>query len=63
MNSLAAQATIAALISSTNAIRIEATPDVFGPNGAQYSNESPSTDFANIGIDIVKKGRAGAKKC
>ena len=63
MKSLAAQATIAALISSSKAIRIEATPDVFGPNGVEYSNESPSTDFANIGIDIVKKGRAGAEKC
>lgn len=63
MNSFTTQATIAALISSTSAVRIEATPDVFGKNGIDYSNENTSTDFANIGIDIVKKGHAGAEKC
>lgn len=31
-------------------------PDVFGPNGANYTNVSPQYDMATFGIDIIKKG-------
>jgi hypothetical protein len=46
MNSFTTTATLAALIASTNAIKIDATPDVFGPNGVDYQNESPDDDFS-----------------
>jgi hypothetical protein len=63
MNSLATSATIAALMTTTQAVSISATPDVFGPNGVDYQNESPDEDYANIGVDIVVKGKEGGEKC
>ena len=63
MNSITTSATLATLISTTYAVRIDAVPDVFGPNGVEYQNESPDEDYSQIGIDIVQKGKEGAEKC
>lgn len=48
-----------ALIGASSAVSIKSTaePDVFGPNGANYSNDSASQDLALIGIDIYEKGK------
>lgn len=45
---------VALLLGYTSALR--ADPDVFGPNGANYANDSPSQDLARIGIDIKTPG-------
>ena len=45
---------VALLLGYTNALR--AAPDVFGPNGENYANDSPSQDLARIGIDIKQAG-------
>merc|ERR1740117_1720122 len=63
MNSFTTMATLATLISLTSAVKIDATPDVFGPNGVDYQNENPDEDFSQIGIDIITKGKEGADKC
>ena len=39
---------VAALIAKVSA----ASPDVYGPNGDNYSNVSPSQEMADIGISI-----------
>jgi len=35
---------------------MEVSPDVFGPNGANYTNTSPEYDMSLFGIDITTKG-------
>jgi len=49
---------VAALLGFVQPVRIEtvAGPDVYGPNGANYINNSPSEDLSNIGIDISAPG-------
>ena len=49
---------IAALLSSTQAIKIKgsAAPDVYGPNGRDYENDKAEYDFSRIGINIETKG-------
>lgn len=44
------------------AVKIVIAPDVFGPNGKGYQNDSADQDMANIGIDIIKTDKS-AKKC
>lgn len=47
-----------AILATANAIGVEqvAAPDVYGPNGANYTNVSPYEEFSRIKIDITKKG-------
>lgn len=49
---------IQALLASCSAIGVEeaAAPDVYGPNGANYTNTSPYVEMSKIKIDITKKG-------
>lgn len=41
---------------------MDATPDIYGPNGVNYTNTSPDQDLARIGIDITERS-AEEKKC
>ena len=52
-----------ALLQSAYAVNIKsgAEPDVFGPNGENYSNDSASPELADIGIDIYEKGKDEVK--
>jgi len=45
---------VAALISTSKAVshRSQANPDVYGPNGSDYSNTDASYDLSRIGINI-----------
>ena len=43
---------------SAAAIKLDSKPDVFGPNGKGYSNDSPDQDMANIGIDIIQTDKS-----
>lgn len=45
------------LINSASAIKITSAPDVFGPNGVDYTNFSADQDLAQIGIDILAHGK------
>lgn len=49
---------VACLIASSQAIKqmSSASPDVYGPNGANYSNIDATYDLSRIGIDITKAG-------
>lgn len=49
---------VACLIASSQAIKqmSSASPDVFGPNGTNYSNVDATYDLSRIGIDITKAG-------
>ena len=49
---------IAALLGSASAIKHKSMiePDVFGPNGANYTNVDANYDTSRIGIDINVKG-------
>lgn len=47
---------VAALLGVSSAVTIRAAPDVFGPNGANYANNSPSQDLARIGISVNQAG-------
>mmetsp|Transcript_32437 Transcript_32437/g.49624 ORF Transcript_32437/g.49624 Transcript_32437/m.49624 type:complete len:176 (+) Transcript_32437:2-529(+) len=58
MRSLATQAL---LLASTQAVKISTEPDVYGPNGQDYTNESANYDMSLIGIDITSHGHGG--KC
>lgn len=40
---------------------MSAAPDVFGPNGQDYQNDSANQDLGRIGIDLYSKG--DGKKC
>jgi len=51
---------LAALISVSSAAKLNAAPDVYGPNGVGYSNVSADPSMSDIGIDILTKG-AGEK--
>lgn len=50
---------IAALLNSASAIKVnsQASPDVYGPNGHDYQNDSAKYDFSTIGIDITERGK------
>lgn len=61
MKTFAISAAVAALIGGAEAIKSRAAPDVFGPNGENYKNNSPDYDMSRIGIDITKQG--GDKHC
>ena len=56
------QAVLAALFAETSAITQtnQAGPDVFGPNGANYSNNDASYDLSRIGIDVTESGKGPA---
>jgi hypothetical protein len=56
MKTFAISAAVAALIGSTSAIAIRAAPDVYGPNGENYKNDSADYEMSRIGINITKKG-------
>lgn len=43
---------VLALISNISAIKVTSAPDVYGPNGKNYTNTSAEQDLAKIGIDI-----------
>jgi hypothetical protein len=47
-------AAVAALISNTSAVKIQAGPDVWGPNGENYNNNDARYDVSLIGINITK---------
>jgi len=49
---------VAALISTSSAIKQKSSqgPDVFGPNGTNYSNTDATYDLSRIGINIEKPG-------
>ena len=47
---------VALLLAGSQAIKIRTEPDVFGPNGVDYTNESANQDMALIGIDILQHG-------
>jgi hypothetical protein len=59
MKTIQASAAIAALISTSSAMKVhqKASPDVFGPNGNDYQNISPDYDMSRIGINFDKKGK------
>ncbi len=44
------------LASSAQAISLKAGPDVYGPNGANYQNNSPNYDLSRIGISVNTQG-------
>jgi len=48
---------VAALISNSQAVAMKqkGSPDVFGPNGAEYSNTDSDYDLSRIGIDVTTK--------
>lgn len=56
MKTFAISAAVAALLGGVEAIKTRGGPDVYGPNGANYQNNSPDYDVSRIGIDITKKG-------
>jgi len=49
---------VAALISESSAINQKSAqgPDVYGPNGANYSNVDATYDLSRIGINISEMG-------
>jgi hypothetical protein len=50
---------VALLLNSAAASKV--SPDVYGPNGVAYVNNSPHPDLARIGVDITTAGTG--KKC
>lgn len=58
MKTLAITGAVAALLSSTQAIKVsnKIAPDVFGPEGENYRNNSPDYEMSRIGVDIHTKG-------
>jgi hypothetical protein len=48
---------VAALVSGSQAIKHRAGPDVYGPNGGNYSNTSADYDLSRIGINITAPGK------
>jgi len=61
MKNIAISSAVAALISNSSAIKMSAAPDVYGPNGADYKNDSATYDLSRIGIDVKTAG--SGKKC
>ena len=47
---------VAALMSSAASVKIQGGPDVYGPNGENYSNTQADYDTSRIGIDITSPG-------
>ena len=43
-------------VTSVQAIKLRTEPDVFGPNGADYTNESANYDLSQIGISVTQHG-------
>lgn len=60
MKNIAISSAIAALISTSSAIKVSAGPDVFGPNGENYQNDSATYDLSRIGVDVYSQG-SGSK--
>lgn len=56
-------AAVVALISNTSAVKIEASPDVWGPNGSNYNNNDARYDVGLIGIDVTTQAKAGTPTC
>eukprot|EP00356_Strombidium_inclinatum_P008823 CAMPEP_0170479236 /NCGR_PEP_ID=MMETSP0208-20121228/545_1 /TAXON_ID=197538 /ORGANISM="Strombidium inclinatum, Strain S3" /LENGTH=319 /DNA_ID=CAMNT_0010751595 /DNA_START=8 /DNA_END=967 /DNA_ORIENTATION=+ len=48
---------VAALLSTSAAIQLRGGPDVYGPNGDNYSNESANYDLSRIGISVTEAGK------
>ena len=44
---------LAGLMGLTSGLHIHTAPDVYGPNGAGYTNTSPNYDMSRIGISIT----------
>jgi hypothetical protein len=63
MKSIALTGAVAALLSSTDAMKIynKIAPDVFGPEGENYRNNNPDYDLSRIGVDVTTKGEG--KNC
>ena len=61
MKNIVISSAVAALISSSSAIKVASGPDVFGPNGQDYTNNNASYDFSRIGIDVYEQGKG--EKC
>jgi len=47
---------VAALLGSASAVRLTSGPDVYGPNGEGYTNESANYDLSRIGISVSQHG-------
>jgi hypothetical protein len=52
MKSYISTLAIYALVNNVSALKIEQKPDVYGPNGKDYSNEDAAMELSHIGIDI-----------
>lgn len=48
---------VALFATEAEAIKMKADPDVYGPNGENYLNNSSNYDLSRIGISITEKGR------
>jgi hypothetical protein len=55
-------AAVAALISNSNAVQMEAKPSVWGPGGKDYDNTDARYDLSLIGIDVTTPSNSG-KSC
>jgi len=44
---------LAALMGFSSGVHVHGGPDVYGPNGAGYTNTSPNYDMSRIGISIT----------
>ena len=44
---------LAALMGFSSGVHVHSGPDVYGPNGAGYTNNSPNYDMSRIGISIT----------
>ena len=45
---------IAALLKGSIALKAQGAPDVYGPNGEDYSNNDPRYDLSLIRIDVTE---------
>jgi FKBP-type peptidyl-prolyl cis-trans isomerase len=52
-----------ALVSNIKAVRISTSPDVYGPNGNNYTNDSADQELAQIGIDIHSSKDESSPTC
>jgi len=43
---------VLALINNISAVKVQSSPDVYGPNGENYTNLSADQELSQIGIDI-----------
>lgn len=51
------------LISNISAVKVSSSPDVYGPNGQNYTNESADYELAQIGIDIHTQKNPDSPTC